>query len=130
MKQLLIVLSGLLYNGVIAQNEFIGSWRLHCAIEKTDASSAKQCDICPYKFSTEDNSVSLVSPDVEFQSKVITINTENGPKTVYYKWDEAKRILEFNYQEQDYRFKALSVAVNNVILLKQDNGMTVMLERR
>jgi hypothetical protein len=115
-----------------AQNlssNILGDWEATCVIEKVDTNKLEVCGLCPYVEESE-NSISISTITFNFGNEELTIITALGSTNVQIQYNEKTEHLVFAYDGDTYDFSVMYVDVLSKIILKNNNGNILYLERK
>ncbi len=130
MKRSAVTLIILLFTSlcVHSQNDLLGKWDASCVSEQVTESSIRNCSICPFEL--KDNTATIQGFQMQFGNDSLMIITNTNKITLSYKYNTSRRLLEFNYNKQDYKFKVLIQNEPKIQLLKDKNNNIVLLKQR
>ncbi len=110
-------------------SKFSGDWEATCVIEKVDTNKLEVCGLCPY-VETGENAISISTIIFNFGKEELTIITSLGSTTVQIQYNEKVEHIVFTYDGDTYDFSVMYVDVLSKIILKNNNGNILYLERK
>lgn len=124
----LIILLTLMGFSSFGQSELFGDWKVSCPIEYKDKATIVFCGLCP----TVQESASVLMEDFEMQidKDEIKLNMKYSGTTVKYKWEDKTKSIEFVYNKNTYRFNSLFTDKSNLLILKDKDGLILLLQRK
>lgn len=111
------------------QKELYGKWTASCPFEKIDAASMQFCSICPQEQNST-SSLIVKDFDIAFDKSEVKIGNEANFISTSYKWNNDLNAIEFQYKGTTYKFKVLTGADEKHIVLKDTDGLLVVLAKK
>jgi hypothetical protein len=132
MKSILILSLVILSQTLAAQTisaKLSGDWTAQCITEKVKKDRVEVCKICPIQ-STDEEIVQVFKVEINFGEESISFNYPTGKRTVAIRYDEKSDHLTFKMDGVAYDFSVMSIDQLNKIILKNQNGTLIYLERK
>jgi len=129
MKKLILIFFIVISISAYAQKELYGTWTVTCPFEYNDKATTVQCSLCPTEHKSES---SIIIKDFEMTVDIdkITLNINDSATKVKYIWDSEIHAIEFTFKQQKYKFKTLYNGNEPNYILKDDDGILLMLYKK
>jgi hypothetical protein len=106
-----------------------GDWTAQCIPEKIKKDQVEVCKICPIQ-STEEDAVQVFKVEINFGKESISFNYPTGKRTVAIRYNEKNEHLTFKMDGIAYDFSVMYIDELSKIILKNQNGTLIYLERK
>lgn len=117
----------------IAQNssaKLAGYWHATCVVEQAINDGVSFCKICPIAMNTNNEEIKVASVIFNFNNKKLTIISPTDKTTTDIQYTSQTNLLTFALQEIRYDFTLLVVEDAKKIILKNQDGQLIYLERK
>lgn len=74
--------------------------------------------------------MSIENFNLVFEKDYLTVIVDDVSTTIDCKYDEDLELFSFTYNEEDYEFKMLKVVGESLYIIKDDDGMLILLKRK
>ena len=106
-----------------------GDWTAQCIPEKIKENQIEICKICPAT-PAEDGTSQVFNVEINFGEESISFSYPTEKRTVAIQYNEKSEHLTFSIDGIAYDFSVLYIDVLSKILLKNQNGTLIYLERK
>lgn len=103
-----------------------GTWTANCVIKRLDPSSISHCALCPVT-PVNTSSIELNSFKIAISDKTLSLTRLDETTKIGYSYVDDS--LSFKYKNEEYTFKAFSTTDKDIKLLKDHQGMSIILTR-
>lgn len=107
-----------------------GYWHATCVVEQADDAEVSFCALCPVVLNTKNKGVKVASVIFNFNNGKLTIVSPTDKKTIDIQYTVQTNHLTFTLQEIGYDFTLLVVEEAKKIILKNQAGQLIYLERK
>lgn len=120
-------------SAVSAQNataRLAGDWHATCLLEKQNENQVTFCKICPIELSAKGDSLTLASVVFNFNDEKLSIISQKGQSTTDIQYNADTEHLTFILDGDPYDFTVMVVEEASRVILKNQDGHLVYLERK
>lgn len=110
------------------QSELFGVWKVSCPAEYKPDGSITFCGLCP--IIQESASVIVEDFEIQIDKEEIKLNMKYSTTPVKYKWEDKTKSIEFVYNKNTYKFNSLFTDKSNLLILKDKDGLILLLQRK
>lgn len=128
LQLILITLLTLIGFSSFGQSELFGDWKVSCPAEYKDKATIAFCSLCPTV--QENASVLMDDFEMEINKDEIKLNMKYSSTPVKYKWEDKTKSIEFAYNKTTYKFNTLVTDKSNLLILKDKDGLILLLQRK
>jgi hypothetical protein len=132
MKYLTIICLTLLSQPLLAQtisSKLSGDWTAQCIPEKIKENQIEICKICPVN-PDEEATGQVFNVEINFSKESISFSYPTVKRTVAIQYNKKNDHLTFSMDGIAYDFSVLYIDVLSKIILKNQNGTLIYLERK
>ncbi len=127
-----LTLAVILFIGLVpmsfGQSQLFGKWTANCPTEKLDSATIQFCELCPVKVINK-SSMEILDFELNFDKKMVYLNLENKVIPIPYKWNDASETIQLTHNNIFYSLKILTTNDPKMIILKNSNGILIVLNK-